>query len=303
MQPARTADPDPMSVRFAPRFLAALAATVALAAAVCGCGSTQATLDPIAQAAQATTHSGGSQIAMTASVQSPGLGSTLTVRGNGSFNMSRQEGELFFDVDGLPAAAQARLPGGHLQLTELFKDGVLYMGSPLFEGKLPGGAKWMKLDLAKVESSLGIDVQSLSSGQSNPTEFLQYLRGSGGSVTAAGRERVRGVETTRYEGTVDLERAAEQIPASDRGKLEAAIKQLIAKTGVRSYPVTVWIDDHHLVRRMEMKMTISAGAATGAATIDFEMFGFGASPGVNAPAAGETFDATKLSLQSLAPGG
>ncbi len=300
------ADPDSMRARFAPRSLVALLAAVALAAAVGGCGSTQATLDPIAQAAQATTHSGGSQIAMTASVQEPALGSFLTVRGNGSFNMSRQEGELFFDIDGLPVAAQARLPGGHLQLTELFKDGVLYMGSPLFEGKLPGGAKWMKLDLTKVESSLGIDVQSLSSGQSNPTEFLQYLRGSGGSVTAAGHERVRGIETTRYEGTVDLERAAQQIPASDRGKLEAAIKQLIAKTGVGSYPVTVWIDDHHLVRRMEMKMTTSAGAGAGAgagaATIDFEMFGFGASPGVNAPAAGETFDATKLSLQSLAPG-
>ena len=34
-------------------------------------------------------------------------------------------------------------------MTELIKDDIVYMGSPLFEGKLPGGARWMKLDLGQ----------------------------------------------------------------------------------------------------------------------------------------------------------
>jgi hypothetical protein len=281
--------------------LAALLCAGALAVAAGGCGSSQATLDPVAQAAEATTHSGGSQIAMTVTVTAPGLGSPLTVKGNGNFNMARKEGELLFNLEGLPPSAQ--LPSGPLSITELFKDGAIYMSSPLFEGKLPGGAKWMKLDLAKFESSLGLDPRQLTSGQSDPAQYLQYLRSAGGSVRAVGHETVRGTDTTRYEGSIDLNKAAEALPATDRAKLKEALKSLASQTGVSSIPVTVWVDAHHLIRRMSMKISIAAGGKTGGATVDYELFGFGATPAVNPPASGETFDATKLSLQALSGGG
>lgn len=276
---------------------------VALAAAASGCGSTRATIDPIAQAADVTTHSGGSQIAMTIAAEGTGLPSELTIKGNGAFNMAREEGALSFLISGLPSAARAKLPGGRLQMSELFKDGDIYIGSSLFAGKLPGGARWMKLDLAKLESDAGIDVQQLSSGESDPSQFLQYLRASGGTVKAVGHDALRGVQTTRYEGTIDLQKEAEQVPASNRAKVESTFKTLIAKTGVSTFPVTVWIDRHDRVRRLKTKVPVVENAATGSVDVDYELFGFAATPAVTVPPAGETFDATKLSAQSLSGGG
>jgi hypothetical protein len=282
---------------------AVLLAAGALAAAASGCGSTQASIDPVAQAAEVTTHSGGSQIAMTVTLEGSEFPAALTIKGNGEFNMSRQEGELSFLLDGLPASARAKLPGGKLRISELFKSGDLYLGSPLLAGQLPHGARWMKLDLTKLESDEGIDARQLSSGESDPSQFLQYLRASGGTVKAVGHESLRGAATTRYEGALDLQKEAEQLPATNRSLLESTIKQLIAKTGTSTFPVTVWIDQSHLVRRLKMKIPIAAGSASGSASIDYELFGFGVTPGVNAPAARETFDATKLSAQSLSSSG
>ncbi len=292
-----------MSLRNALRTAAALLAAGALGVAATGCGSSEATLDPVAQAADVTTHSGGSQIAMTVTVTAPGLSSPLTVKGNGTFNMAHKEGRLFLNLEGLPAAALSRLPSGPLSITELFKDGVIYISSPLFDGNLPGGAKWMKLDLTKFESGLGIDPSQLTSGQSDPTQYLQYLRSAGGSVKAVGHANVRGTPTTVYEGSIDLAKAAEALPSSDRAKLKQMLDTLAAKTGVSSIPVTVWIDAHKLIRRMSMKIAIPTGGETSGATVEYEMFGFGAAPAVTPPPSGETFDATKLSLQSLAAGG
>jgi hypothetical protein len=275
----------------------------ALGAGAAGCGSSQATFDPVAQAADATTHSGGSQVAMSVTVQAPELSTPVTITGNGSFNMTRQEGQLSFTVQGLPAAALAQVPAGPLMITELFKHGVVYMSSPLFDGRLPGGARWMKLDLSRFESGLGIDVQQMTSGQSDPSQYLQYLRAAGGTIKAVGHEPIRGTATTRYEGSIDLNRAAESLPASDRVKLREAMQKLISQSGTGSLPVAVWIDAHHLVRRMSLRIPLSSGGKTGAATVAYELFGFGTAPAVRPPASSETFDATKLSLQSLSGGG
>jgi hypothetical protein len=250
-----------------------------------------------------TTDSGGSQIAMTITVEGSQLPSPVTIKGNGEYNMSRQEGELSFLLDGLPSSARAKLPGGRLQISELFKSGDLYLGSPLLDGQLPHGARWMKLNLTKLESDAGIDVQQLSSGESDPGQFLQYLRASGGTVKAVGHESLRGAATTRYEGALDLQKEAEQLPATNRSQLESTFKALIAKTHTSKFPVSVWIDQSHLVRRLKMKIPIATGATTGSAVVDYELFGFGVTPAVNAPAAGETFDATKLSAQGLSSGG
>ena len=301
MQPRTGADLFPMSARALIRTLATLLTAGALTVAVsaCGSGSPSATLDPIAQAADATTHSGGAQIAMTMTVSGSALPSALTAHINGDFNMSTQEGEMFFDMAGLPSGTPL---GSEFKATELYKGGVIYLSSPAFEGKLPGGAKWMKLDLVKFESTLGINLQSLSSGQTSPAQLLQYLKGSGGGATVAGHEAVRGTQTTRYEGTIDLEKVAEEIPSTNRDQLKATVQKLTAATG-GSFPVTVWIDEKHLVRRMKMRMPYSADGQNGTVEIDYEMFDFGPTPGVNAPSDGETYDGTSLATQGFSASG
>src|SRR5947209_4221116 len=158
-----------MSVTRALRVLCAALCAAALAVSCAACGSSSAPLSsiqPVAQAADATARSGGSQLAMKVTIDASGLGSALTVTGSGSFNMAHREGQLSFQLGGLPASAQQQL-GGSPTFDELFKDNVLYVSSPLLAGKLPNGAKWMKVDLSKVESSLGLNVQSLTSGQAD----------------------------------------------------------------------------------------------------------------------------------------
>jgi hypothetical protein len=281
---------------------------IALAGALCavalsGCGASPgATIDPVAEAAVATTHAGGAHMAMHISIDLQGLAAPLTVAGSGDFNFSTDEGEIISNLTGLPAAATSLLHGSSLEFTELYAKGDLYMSSPLFDGKLPDGARWMKLDLSQLAAGAGIDAQSLTSGQSDPAEVLNYLR-AGGTIRKVGSERLRGTPTTRYRGSIDLLEAAQDVPGSNHAQAKAAIEKLIAQTGTRKLPVEVWVDSHGLVRKLTMALTEVASGEHVNVAIELELFDFGATPSVNPPAAGEVFDATQSSLDALSGAG
>jgi hypothetical protein len=276
----------------------------ALVLPISGCGSSGvAALDPVARAADATSHVGGARIAITAQVEAAALPTPFTMTGGGFFNYRTREGVLSLQMSGLPGAAATTLPPGPLQMEEIFKSSTIYVGSTLFAGKLPGGARWMKLDLSRFGQSLGLNLEQLAGGQSNPAQFLEYLRASGGGVTVAGHELVRGVETTRYRGAIDLRKAAEVVPSSDRGRLRAALAKLAAQTGISSLPVEVWVDASGLVRRMSLALSIPASGENVQMHMRIELFGFGATPAVTAPQQSEVFDATQTALGGVRTGG
>jgi hypothetical protein len=284
-----------MRLRMATGVLPGLAAAIALATS--GCGSTSATLDPVAQAAEVTSRAGGAHLALTAHLSAAGLPAALTINGQGSFNYSSQEGTIGLDMSGLPTAA------GAVHMEEIFKSATLYIGSPLFAGKLPGGAHWMKLDIARFGQTLGLDLQSLTGGQSNPAQFLEYLKASGGTVTPVGHELVRGVPTTHYRGTIDLSKVADMLPGGNRAQLHAALAKVIAQIGASSLPVDVWVDSARLVRRMEIVISASAGGQSLRMQMNVELFGFGPTPAVTAPAQGDVYDATQAALAGLSASG
>jgi hypothetical protein len=258
-----------------------------------GCGSSGVALDPVAQAAEVTSHAGGAHMSLAAQIDAGGL--SVTMSGEGFFNYMAQEGMLTLSVSGLPAAAGAPAPGS-LRMQELFKSSTVYIGSPLFAGKLPGGAHWMKLDLGRLGDAFGVSLQQLAGGQSNPAQFLEYLRASGGAVTAVGHEPVRGVPTTHYRGTVDLAKVAGVMPSANRAQLRAALAKLIAQSGIKSLPVDVWVDGHGLVRRMTLVLSSPAGGLKLQMHMTLELFDFGATPPVAPPAPGDTYDATQAAL-------
>src|ERR1700727_2783254 len=139
------------------RTSAALACLGALAAACCASGGgwgAAASIDPIARAAEVTTHTGGAQLAMT--MQTTIDGKQVSVNAHGDLDMTHQEGEIFMDMSGLSALSEGKIPDG-TTMTELFAHNALYIGSPLFDSVLPSGAHWLKVDLGKVEGKLGID--------------------------------------------------------------------------------------------------------------------------------------------------
>ena len=287
-------------------WIAAVALVAAIAAVViagAGSGAGGGTLDPVAQAAETTMRSGGAQMSMTGSVAVPGVPGAITLSGQGSFNFAADEGALTMAMGGLPSSLAARLHGAPLQLTELFKADVLYMGSPVFDGKLPGGARWVRLDLARFQRALGLDPSSLTSGGANPAQYLEYLKAAGGSSAIVGHERVRGVPTTHYSGRIDLLKAAEAEPGSDRSKVRSTFEKVIAQTGLRTLPVGVWIDGRGLVRKVAIRLAMTSAGHQATASIVTEYHDFGPTPSISVPSGAEVYDLTDQALQGLSLAG
>jgi hypothetical protein len=276
----------------APAALLAIAA-VALALAGSGCGSSSATLDPVAQAAETTNRAAGFRMQLTANVSVPVLPGAITLDGNGFFNPASREGSMTMSFAGMPGIA------GTLSMHEVFKTTTVYVQSSLFAGKLPGGARWMKIDLARFGQSLGLDAQSLTSGGTNPAEFLEFLKASSGGVTRVGQETVRGVQTTRYRATVDLEKVADSLPSSQRAAVHQALSKLTAQLGVHTLPIEVWIDSHDMARRIALSMSIPEQGQTARFALSMDLFDFGQTPAVQVPPASETYEPSSSSLGNL----
>jgi hypothetical protein len=280
------------------RLLCAAAAASALALPAVGCGGSKATLDPVAEAANVTSHLGGAHLSIKGQIGATALASPITLEGQGFFNYKTQEGSLTLDMSGLPASATQSLGSDSLRIEELFKSSVAYVGSPLFAGKLPGGARWMKIDLGRFAQAVGLNLQQLASGQSNPAQLLQFLRATS-AVSRSGEERVRGVPTTRYRATIDLAKAADVLPASNRDQARAALKKLVAQTGLSAIPVGVWVDAHKAVRRLTMNLSAAVSGQRFTVHFQVELFDFGPTPPVTTPSNSEVFDATKTALGGL----
>jgi hypothetical protein len=184
-------------------------------------------------------------------------------------------------------------------MDERIKGTTAYVGTDLFAGKLPGGARWAKIDLARFGATFGLSAQQLAGGQSNPAALLEYLKASSGGVKLIGHDRVRGVATTRYRGSLDLAKLVDKVPESLRSQARAALSKLTEKTGTSSLPVEVWIDGQNRVRRLTMSMSVSESGQSVTVAIKVELFGYGPTPTVQAPADSETYDLTAAALGKL----
>jgi hypothetical protein len=295
---------DLHSVRRPSSFSALIAILPALAAAALssGCGSSASAVDPVAQAAQVTSHAGGASLAISGTVSAPGLGAPVTISGGGRFNFATEEGIMTLAVGGLPASAAATIPGGSIQLQELLKSGEVYISSPLLAGRLPGGARWLAVDLSKAAGAAGLDPSSIAGEGIDPGQYLQYLQAHGGTSTAVGHDLIRGVQSTHYHVQVDLLAAAEAHAGGDRAQIRAAIGQLTAKLGRRTLPLDVWIDRGGLVRRIAISLDGLGGTGAGI-DLALEFFAFGPTAAVTAPASSEVLEMNGQALSGLSGAG
>jgi hypothetical protein len=283
------------ALKIAPLLLAALAAGVL--AAGCGSGGAGAVLDPVAKAAETTGQAQGAKIEMHLQLNLGSLGGQIALDAHGHVNFKAREGEVSMQFNGLPAAAASVIPDG-TSMTEVFHGTTVYIESPLFQGKLPNGARWAKLDLAASAKTLGLDPSALTSGQANPAQFLEYLHSMGGEVQQAGTETVRGVPTTHYSGSIDLHKVLEQVPSGDSGAAKAAIDQVISQLGGGTIPVQVWVDGQHMVRKMVIAFPIDAGGQKLESSVTIEFFDFGPGAPVHVPADSETYELSPGTLGS-----
>jgi hypothetical protein len=175
--------------------------------------------------------------------------------------------------------------------------------------RLPGSKPWLSINLATLlKDATGSSLSQLEAGQQDdPASILAYLKqASASGLHRAGTASIRGVRTTKYTATIDLNKVA----AAQGGKLGSVIRSQIKTLGTSSYPMSVWVDGNGLVRQFSAHLSASpttpsvAGSGSSssvhvdvAATIQF--FDFGTPVTVSAPPASQTNDITKV-VQGLA---
>lgn len=220
-----------------------LVVVLATAFGLAACGGSETTAPQpvpkvdVAQAAKRTVDAGSARFSLSGE---GGPGGSFT--GEGELAGDRGRLELHFSE-----AAGGLFPA---DVEVVYAGGALYARFSGLAGLLPGlatgGRDWLRVDLGADGEALG---EYLDLGGGDPTRLLETLEAAG-AFDEVGSERVRGVETTRYRGTV----------ASSR--------------------VDVWVAVDGLVRRV----AVSDGEGT---DVRLELFDFGADVEIERPPADE----------------
>ncbi len=245
-----------------PRTLVASAALVAVLAAgayVAFGSSSNGVVDPVAAAAIRSSDAPGYRERMTMSMTSS-AGINLTATGSGSFTPAARTGSftMAMNFPNTPQLVQA-LGSSTVRMTELLDGTTIYMKLPsALMGQLSTlGKSWVSVDLSKLENVPGAS-SLLNNPSSDPGEMLEYLRAASDSVVAEGHQVVGGVETTKYEATVDLGRVVDSLPTVEQPEAQQAVSAMEREGAPTTFPVAVWVDAKKLVRRFEMALDMTA---------------------------------------------
>ena len=154
---------------------------------------------------------------------------------------------------------------------EIYDGDTLYLNWGRLVSWLPKDKPWLRSTQA--DDPFDPEATALR----DPTRLLHFLRSTSTDVRRVGTEAVGGVQTTHYEGTLDLQKIVDQAPAAERPLLQKDLdfmKQYTATT--ISYGL--WVDAGDIARRLR----IDDAAGNGPETIDF--FDYGVTVDVQPPA-------------------
>ncbi len=207
------------------------------------------------------------------------------IEAEGAFDVAAQTGTMTMS---LPAPVDGEI--------EMIFDGTTYyMSTEAFGPAAPDGAQWVRIDLEELAElgGTGIDLEALTgAGSNNPTDALAGLEAvSEDGVEELGTEEIRGVATTHYSATLDMEetfeQAQEQLEASgvdDAIIDEEQFDRFIQSFGDDPIETEIWLDGDGLVRRNVMDMSVEGQSIT----MTMEMFDYGEPVDIQIPAEDET---------------
>ncbi|MGX1560151.1 LppX_LprAFG lipoprotein [Streptomyces sp. NPDC055506] len=168
-------------------------------------------------------------------------------------------------------------------------DKAMYLGGGAEMAKEMDGKRWMKFDLSGSEAGKELDqaASSTSQAEQNPADQSAFLTGAK-DVKKVGSEKVDGVETTHYSGTVtlaDLRASAKDAKSDTRKQREKSIKQF-EKLGVDKLTMDMWIDGDDHTKQFRMK----GDAAKGPLDMTITFLDYNKPVDVKAPPAKEVAD-------------
>jgi hypothetical protein len=236
--------------------------------------------DPIAQAATLSSGTPGYRMNMLLTISSPTVSTPVSISADGIVDLRDRAASMSFamDVSQQPQLEQ-ELGSATMRMSMLLDGGTMYMELPqALTNAAPtlGDRPWIKMDLGKLANVPGLSSLGNNQAMSDPSHVLEYLRAASNGVSNEGKQMVDGVLTTHYSAMVSLDQLSANVPADEQAKVQQVLSELAQSTGMQSFPINVWIDANHLVRRVEMEMSMHA--ASGAAvqedmTADFSHYG------------------------------
>ncbi|MEV7017363.1 hypothetical protein [Streptomyces sp. NPDC093991] len=232
------------------------------------------------------------------------------MEGGGTMEMSGVQGwdPAVMDVTMKGSAFTAGAPDAPEQVRMIMLDEALYMDMGAAQAAQMDGKRWMKMDFGAMADASG-DAElrkqmtsSLENMNQDPARQLAVLLGSP-SLKHVGPEKVDGVETQHYKGTLSVEEMLDANEALDGLFTEQEREQLVAnmkKTGLKGYDTEIWVDEDDYPAKMVVGMT----TAQGTMKMTSHFSDYGAEVDVEAPPAGETFDFMEMlkELESLGAG-
>lgn len=204
---------------------------------------------------------------------SAALPAPITATGSGSFNTVAHAGTfgLTMDFSAIPQVAQA-LGTSTIRIDEIIDGQTFYVKLPAALNRNPalGGKPWLEINLGNAANALGSsEISSLfnNPAASNPSQFLSFLRATSGNVHKVGTQTVDGHQTTEYQAQIDLKRLSKALA------IRFPKRKIL--NGESVLPITVWIDQQHLVRRMQfaLKQTVSGQPLSANVQIDIPQYG------------------------------
>jgi hypothetical protein len=208
-----------------------------------GCGTK---LAPVADLSAAVSQTGDltARVAVTSSVQSPGMSISFTEAG--VFDFADSRGML-----------SSQNPLG---MTEIFVPPNAYIKVPAAAG-LAHGKSWMSLDVGTL-AGLGTSPLTALGGGADPADLLASLTAASSSVTRLGTSAIRGVPVTEFRVSIDPAKAAARLPGWER----AGFLEFAHTLGSGAIPVDVWLDGQNLVRQVTFSLNLPAGLGAPAGT-------------------------------------
>lgn len=190
------------------------------------------------------------------------------------------------DLSSLLALGEMPVPLGGGDLTVLVDAGagVVYLDAGALGGFLPADAAWVSIDLGVLAEQSGQSLDDLRSEfVLDPTDIARTLLDTD-NATEIGADTIDGVETRRYQVTVDLAEALAAVP-------QAKIDPTLADIG---FPDTVtydvWVTADNQLRRVSFDTEIAGQSIS----MLLDMTSTSESLGVELPADSEVVDLTAL---------
>jgi hypothetical protein len=251
--------------------IAILAAVAGLVFLLFGSGGTPLA-SPVAQAATLSSSTPGYRMHMTMQMSSSALPAPITATATGVVDLRDHATamSMVMDLGNEPQVLQQL--GSSTMRVDMIMDGAsAYVKLPAaVTSQLPAsGRQWIEVDLAKLSGVPGLSSLANNPTSSDPSQTLRSLESVSGNVVDLGPARVDNVDTTHYRAELSIARVAGSLPAAERSVLEQALP-----TG--DFPVDVWIDVHHLVRRFVTSLDLALPTGENmqeTATVDLSDYG------------------------------